>query len=304
MANNRQPKSKMFFSKTVEAMKSKLSRLSRSLRDYTVKCIVKVKQCLKRYDVEIIVISFILLIITPFVMKFGKTAFSDEVDDWAATATYVGLALSAVSVCFIYMTYRSQTNMSDVLQFESIFFQWLETHNKIRNELIEKIDSFSETRYEYFRSLSCEKLSFDDFRNALDEKDDNVRAIMRYYRSLYSMLKYIHKNEYVETYPKRKKYYDIIQSQMSDSEYMTVFFIAMSDKNLMSDKSKEVLSGTSLIELLDESHIFKNLYYQKDWTNYELLNRFIAENLPNTSGSAHFFIDLNKDKKTDCLQKR
>ena len=52
------------------------------------------------------------------------------------------------------MTYRSQQELSSILQFESSFFQWLEMHNSIYNECKVDIEKYYDEVVSIFISNS------------------------------------------------------------------------------------------------------------------------------------------------------
>lgn len=245
-----------------------------------------------KHHAKLITISTLVLsalIFIPLLCHFfGHNLFA-KVETWAYTATYLGLGLSLISVAFIYLTYNSQTTMASVLQFESVFFQWMQSHNDLRNSLRSEIHTIAEQCKTNLKDFTGTELTFQHFENTINEYDPTLRRIMPFYRSLYSMLKYINNSTLIPEYRQKKKYYDILQSQMGDDEYMVIFNIAMADPNLQSDKSREVLSQVTLLDLLDKTHILKNLYYTPEDANYDILRTFIHDNLPRTFNSAHFF---------------
>ena len=60
-----------------------------------------------------------------FYSRYFNGPISTDIDDWAGFATFCGFSLSLISIIFIFMTYRSQQELSSILQFESSFFHWL-----------------------------------------------------------------------------------------------------------------------------------------------------------------------------------
>lgn len=57
-----------------------------------------------------------------FYSRYFNGPISTDIDDWAGFATFCGFSLSLISIIFIFMTYRSQQELSSILQFESFFF--------------------------------------------------------------------------------------------------------------------------------------------------------------------------------------
>ena len=91
-----------------------------------------------------------------FYSRYFNGPISTDIDDWAGFATFCGFSLSLISIIFIFMTYRSQQELSSILQFESSFFQWLEMHNSIYNECkvdIEKYYDDPEEKKEYINII-------------------------------------------------------------------------------------------------------------------------------------------------------
>lgn len=229
--------------------------------------------------------GIIAITIIPFFYYFHGNP-SDNIADWASFATYLGLSLSLISVFFIFLTYRSQTNMSTVLQFESTFFQWFHLHRQLCGELSKEIDYFADNIALKFIKNESKNFTINKFKNAAN--DEKCRNIIRYYRDLYQILKYIYLSPILENDEQRKKYYDIVQAQMTDSELITTLFLLLSDKNL---KDKRVLKNISFLELADKAHLFKNLYYSKTETNFDNFVSFMRKKFPLTAKhSFHFLI--------------
>lgn len=233
-----------------------------------------------------------------FAMAFFLRPFipwHSTLGDWADIATYLGLSTSIISIFLIYLTYRSQINMSAVLQFESTFFQWYQIHIGLYDELSKDIDDFVQNEVEKFITS---KLHFkcNDFRN--HENAIKTRNVVRYYRSLYSMMKYIYLSDVLTTYELKKKYYDIIQSRMTDNELLVILYLLLSDKDF---KSTRVLSITYK-DLLDEAHLFKNLYYSKENENFEAFALFMRKLFPKTAEkSFRYFVldDSSNNQETE-----
>lgn len=210
-------------------------------------------------------------------------SLSNDSGVWADFATFFGLSFSFISAIFIYLTYRSQTIMSSTLQFESIFFQWHQQHREIYKSLSNEISVFSEIVAYNFIQQHKGKLKIEDFQN--HSNDSEHRNIIRYYRSLYQIMKYIHLTPILDNEEQRKKYFDIIQAQMTDEELNTFLFLLFSDKNL---NDKRVLKTCSLLELVDSYHLFKNFYYPASEDNFTYIVEFMCSQFPQTKNSFHF----------------
>lgn len=202
-----------------------------------------------------------------------------KIENWASFATYTSLGLSITTVLFVLMTYQIQSKASTILQFDSTFFQWM----GIFLESISKDESFFD---EYVKSTAIGLLngvdgSFDGKFCATDTNTE--RTCVRHYKVLYQILRYIHTSEIIPDNEK-KKYVDIIQSQLTDEQLLTFFVLLLMDK----EKNSTRVLGISLIKLMDKYHFFKNLYFP---TNKESLGKFLFTNFPETKNSFHWFKD-------------
>lgn len=207
---------------------------------------------------------------------------SEKIGDWADAATYFGLITSILSILFIILTYKSQIKTSALLQFESAFFQWYQIHINLAKDLSKSINSFAENTIKPFMQ---DKTDFNICCFMNHENPNDTRNIARYYRSLYSMMKYIYLNDILDSYEKKKKYYDIIQSRMTDNELLVILYLLLSDKEF---NNTDYLKNKSYKDLLDEAHIFKNLYYSKKNKNFISFAFFMGELFPKTKKSFRF----------------
>lgn len=131
-----------------------------------------------------------------------------------------------------------------------------------------------------------------DFRN---DSDDSVhRDVIRYYRSLYHLMKYIHLSPILQKEEQKKKYFDIIQAQMTDDELNTVLYLLLADEWV---NDKRVLKTCSLLELVDKNHLFKNIYYPKTEENFNDFVEFMHKTFVETKNSFHFLRIVKNDNK-------
>lgn len=200
-----------------------------------------------------------------------------HIENWASFATYTSLGLSITTVIFVLMTYQIQSKSSTVLQFDSTFFQWMGIF----------LDAVSKDK-EHFQKFVDERAK--DLLKGIDETFtgnfsakhmDEERTCVRHYKVLYQILRYIHTSEIIHDNEK-KKYVDIIQSQLTDEQLLTFFVLLLMDK----EKNNERVLGISLMKLMDKYHFFKNLYFP---TNKESLGKFLCTNFPETKNSFHWF---------------
>lgn len=229
-----------------------------------------------------ILAACVVLQLIVYLLRFHGSLSYDS-SDWSAFASYMGISFSILSVLLVYLTYRNQVRMSAILQFESVFFQWHSEHRAICQNLKDEIDAFSEEVALRFIKEHKGAFSIDGFLR--DSDDSSQRKVMRFYRSLYHFMKYVHLSPILEGEEQKKKmYFDIIQAQMSDAEQYTAFYLLMTDKW----KDSTQVLGCSLIEMVDKYHLFKNLYYGKNEANFKEFAAFMNDQFRNTSGSFQF----------------
>lgn len=213
----------------------------------------------------------------------GKYTYS-TLGEWANFATYLSLSLSVISVIYIFLTYWSQIKMSSVIQFESTFFQWYQTHNDLIKDLKSQIDECVDKTI--IPSLTGANLTNLKIFEQIAQKEID-RPLLRYYRSMYQLLKYIKLSPILSGFEQRKKYYDIIQSNMSDNELILFLCFVLGDKN----RDKKVF-GTwhnrmSFKELIDEAHVLKNCYPGEELLRP--MTPIVRKNFPKTADSFYFF---------------
>lgn len=224
----------------------------------------------------------VFLQLVAYLLRF-PLKLSSQISDWSAFSTYLGLSFSFLSVFLVYLTYRSQSKMSAVLQFESVFFQWHDQHRAIYNNIAEYIKEFSDKVVLPFIRGHKGEFSIDDF--VQHAHDSNQREVMRYYRSLYHLMKYVHLSPILgNDEDKRRMYVDIIQAQMTDEELNTVLYLLLADEW---KDSTEVL-GCSWKQVVDDYHLLKNYYYEKSEQNFKEFVEFMNSEFKETKDSFHF----------------
>jgi hypothetical protein len=240
------------------------------------------------YEPIIICVCLVFLLIQVVFYYYNfPWSLSSRSEDWAAFSTFFGLSLSFASALFIYLTYRSQTTMSSVLQFESIFFQWYQQHQEIGNSLKKEISYFSSNvALPFFEQLKPNSdISY-------PTEDESTHSIIPYYRSLYQLMRYIHQNEIINDNKQKKKYVDIVQSQMTDGEFNTILYILLHDEDKVRtdkfEKPTKKKKETSWMMFIDKYHLFKNIYYSRNNNNYIEFVKFMHNNFPKTKDSFHF----------------
>ncbi len=187
-----------------------------------------------------------------FVKVFANNEISDNLDDWSNYSTCLAALFTFVSLTFIYLTYKKQSDSNYKLQFDSTFFNMLHTQREILSSFGV---CFFKQRYEkimtYYPLSWSEELSseeaFERVRKAynlsLKEPDDS--SAMHYFRHLYHIVKLVHNSSF--NYKKKCEYINIIQAQMSNEELFVMFY------NVVSFGNKECL------QWLDYYRFFENL---------------------------------------------
>lgn len=121
-------------------------------------------------------------------------------------------------------------------------------------------------------------------------KSDERRHLHMYYRSLFQLFKYIKLSPILSGYSQRKKYYDIIQSNMSDTELLLFLCFVLGGENR--DKKIFGLLGSkqSFKDLIDEGHVLKNCYVP-DEALLRRMTPILRQSFPKTAiKSFHFFL--------------
>lgn len=219
----------------------------------------------RHYRTEIACLLLVVGALVPFVWKFWGWTVSDHLKDWSDFGTYVGFSVSLISVALVYVTYRGQKEMSYVMQFESIFFEWLKVHRDIYEKSVGHIcnlESEFRTRLDNLESVDAQSV-----RTVAGEKGE-TRCILSYYRNLYHLLKYVDENRYLTRQEDTKRYFDIVQAQLSDEEIFVVLFLALQDE-------EEDLG--ELTERFNRLRFIKNVYYPCEGLRYRDFYWFLTE---------------------------
>lgn len=227
----------------------------------------------------------------------GKYTYS-TLGEWANFATYLSLSLSVISVIYIFLTYWSQIKMSSVIQFESTFFQWYQIHNDLIKDLKVQIDEcVDKTIVPMLTAADLTNLKV--FEQIAQKEID--RPLHRYYRSLFQLFKYIKLSPILSGYAQRKKYYDIIQSNMSDKELLLFLCFVLGDKNRDKKVFGKWRNKISFKELIDEAHVLKNCYPGE--TLLRPLTPIVRKNFPKTAiKSFHFFSEEQEAPDNEVSQ--
>lgn len=253
---------------------------------------------MKKNYLNAIVILCIFLGITSllvFFINFRHHSLSVESSDWGAFGAYVsglvGTIFSFISVVLIYFTLKGQNENFYQQQFEASFFNLLsaqkDTISKIKGAYIyEDWDGLGKDLHldghqyiytfsnELLRQISeCEKISMPE--NIRHEEEINKKfnyllkigkyQLSHYFRNLYHIVKFVHESNIID----KKKYFDIIQAQMSDHELYITFYNGIS--KFGNERFKPLLDQYQILENIQSRdkafEIHKKLFYPN--TNFK-----------------------------------
>lgn len=242
---------------------------------------------------DIVVISLTIILATfcivIYVFRFsGGLSYSQEI--FGQFGDYVGgivgTIISLLSLVYIYKTYKKQVDfsrheleISRIQQFESSFFALLQNiqslrhsfHVKTDRDFFDQVSEDLQTRMmerEYDLDSICYKNRFkeEDIAAACYEELYHLygNRIGHYFRSIFHMINYVDKSGI----PNKKKYIDLIQGQMSNSELYVLFYDGISKYG----KKK-------LYPLLEQYGFLENLQYN----DFEYFSRHQSLFYPRTS---------------------
>lgn len=208
----------------------------------------------------IVSMSFIL-----FIIKFSGSDISGRLGDWSDYSACITALFAYVSLVFIYITYKNQViaNKSQIvanenqasannkLQFDSTFFNMLQTQREILSSLGKKYFKYRKANISgsYPVDYSGE-LKYDEALEMLKRRYQpsvhvDISSDMHYFRHLYHIIKLVHNSTFNEI--QQREYIDIIQAQMSNEELFVMFY------NVVFYGNKEYLSW------LDDYGFFENV---------------------------------------------
>ena len=214
--------------------------------------------------------------ITAYVINFHNSGISNDTSHWGTFGDYIGGVLGTVfsftSVLLIYLTFKKQQETSVLQQFESTFFSLLAVQREMMKSVTGKVitrnglkktysgANFFEVLFEelYVDFLFLECTTIEEERAKMcklyGERFYEAGPLLGpYYRHLYHFLKY---TETSDIGKKKKKYMDIVQSQMSDAELYCLFYNAIC---YGSEKLLPILDNYSFLENIEpKSKSFDN----------------------------------------------
>lgn len=203
-----------------------------------------------------------------YYLVFRQVGISKDPGNWGVFGDYiggvVGTIFNVLGVVLIYLTFRKQEEYSHIERFETTFFNLLDNQRDIVKSLYSyNVNSEGKQHrresYEYIIYIANsleEKLEFIhecvDTVNCQSEIDKNYLEVYssqayqlgHYFRHLYHIIKYIDEGDIAN----KKKYTDIVQAQMSDSELYITFYNSLSNHGFI-----------KLYPLLKKYHFFENI---------------------------------------------
>lgn len=187
-----------------------------------------------------------------FIKVFANNEISDKLGDWSDYSTCLAALFTFVSLTFIYLTYKKQSDSNYKLQFDSTFFNMLHTQREIlasfeKGYFIERLERIEMEHSTSWSEEITERQALAIVNGAYIQSKigyyDNT--IMHYFRHLYHIIKLIHNSSFDNE--KQREYVDIIQAQMSNEELFVMFY------NVISYNNREY------IKWLDDYHFFENV---------------------------------------------
>lgn len=171
-----------------------------------------------------------------FALNFRKADISDTVAEWGQFGDYMGGLLNPlfglISVVLIAATLRSQTRAAKLQAFEHQFFTLLSLHAAVLESIDRKLADKT-----IKRGRDCFRLFYRKIV-AISQKDGvplptayqrflatDGWEIEHYFRTVYHLFKHV-KDQSAEieaTGPQRKRYYDLIKSQLSQYEVVLLW---------------------------------------------------------------------------------
>ena len=212
----------------------------------------------------------IIIAIMSYLVNFYSSGISKNTTNWGTFGEYIGGVIGTLfnftSVVLIFLTFQRQEENSNLQQFETTFFNMLSNHRDIVKSLTGFLYDFNSRHpvrkngaeflsiYSGYLKTDMDKgLSLDLDLNSQKEfiqksYDENylqqASTLGHYFRHLYHIVKYT--DESLMT--NKKKYIDIIQSQMSDDELYCNFYNSISK-----------YGDNKFLPLLDEYSFFENI---------------------------------------------
>lgn len=262
----------------------------------------------------LIIASISVITIIVYVVKFRSHGLSKDPSDFGTFGDYIGGILgsliSLISIILLYRTYlsqlditESQENRANLQQFENTFFELLRNQRTIimsckgeftdrRNLAAEKVILCD---YQYIdrigEELKLQMYNFEYESDLLEQQNINLiriiindyyvetfskheKQLSHYFRHLYHILKYIDQSS-IEN---KKKYVDLVQAQMSNSELYISFYNGISIYGRK--KMLKLMNRYSFLEnLKDNDQIMikhRALFYKETkFKNYMLDSRNI-----------------------------
>lgn len=182
-------------------------------------------------------VGAVVALLALFLFQFRKADLSSSVAEWGQFGDYMGGILNPlfglISVVLVAATLRSQTQAAKLQAFEHQFFTLLSLHASVLQSIDRKMkdktimhgrDCF---RFFYRRIVSIAQKDHVSMSTAYQRFFEvNGWEIEHYFRTVYHLFKHV-RDQSVEieaTPAQRKRYYDLIKSQLSQYELVLLWF--------------------------------------------------------------------------------
>ncbi|RZJ85121.1 MAG: hypothetical protein EOO64_01775 [Massilia sp.] len=181
-------------------------------------------------------VASIAVLLGFFLLNFRKSDVSNTVAEWGQFSDYMGGLLNPtfglISVVLIAATLRSQTQAAKLQAFEHQFFTLLSLHASVLQSIDRKM---SDKTIKYGRD--CFRIFYRKIV-AISQKDRVPLStayqrfleidgweIEHYFRTVYHLFKHVKEQstEIEATASQRKRYYDLIKSQLSQYEIVLLW---------------------------------------------------------------------------------
>lgn len=215
-------------------------------------------------------IATILALLTIFCVNFRKMDVSETAAEWGQFGDYMGGLLNPIfgliSVVLIAATLKSQTQAAKLQAFDNQFYSLLSLHNSVLQSIDRKMD---DKTVKYGRD--CFKLFYRKIVN-ISQKDrvsmttayqrfleKDGWEIEHYFRTVYHLFKHVKDGglDIDASDGQKKRYYDLIKSQISQYELVLLWFNAQS----INKGNWDVILGESIakpFEHLNKTHLIEN----------------------------------------------
>ncbi len=196
---------------------------------------MKLNESLLKHPIRYGIAGIVILLIL-FAMNFRKSDISTSVAEWGQFGDYMGGLLNPlfglISVVLVAATLRSQTQAARLQAFENQFYALIELHASIVQSIDRKMkdktimhgrDCFRLFYRKIVRISQTDNVSMSTAYQRFLESDG--WEIEHYFRTVYHLFKHVKDGaaQIEATESQRKRYYDLIKSQISQYELVLLW---------------------------------------------------------------------------------